>query len=115
MGNDFQKPPGDGTGRLLPVWIDQIQAQEYQIYEHFLTKKELELEKERIHQKKRENFVQKGVQILENSVRILAEDSGWIVQGEFLLEEQIGTGKAIVPEEIEQSKESEAEGEQTAE
>jgi len=99
----------------LPVWIDQIQAREYQIYEHFLTKKELELEKERIHQKKRENFVQKGVQILENSVRILAEDSGWIVQGEFLLEEQIGTGKAIVPEEIEQSKESEAEGEQTAE
>ena len=40
-----------------------------------------------------ENLHQKGVQILQNSVKICKEDSGWIIQGDFLLEEQIGIGK----------------------
>ncbi len=84
----------------LPLWVDRIRAREYQVYEHFLTKKELEQRKETIHQKKMENLKQKGVQILENSVRILEEDSGWIVQGEFLLEEKIGIGSLVVPEPV---------------
>ena len=54
---------------------------------------ETTLEKDKIHQKKMENLHQKGVQILQNSVKICKEDSGWIIQGDFLLEEQIGIGK----------------------
>ncbi|MCI9105959.1 MAG: sporulation protein YqfD [Lachnospiraceae bacterium] len=77
----------------LPIWVDQILAKEYQTSEHFLTEEELNLEKDKIHQKKMENLHQKGVQILQNSVKICKEDSGWIIQGDFLLEEQIGIGK----------------------
>ncbi len=77
----------------LPVWVDQILAKEYQTCEHFLTEEELNIEKDKIHQKKIENLSQKGVQILQNSVKICKEDSGWIIQGDFLLEERIGTGK----------------------
>ena len=79
----------------LPVWVDHIQAREYQIYEHFLTKEELEGEKNAIHQKRIENFTEKGVQILENSVKISNKDSGWEVWGSFLLEEKIGVGRKL--------------------
>ncbi len=80
---------------FLPVWVDQILAQEYQTYERFQTKEDLEREKKKIHQKKMENLAEKGVQILENSVKILRGDSCWEVQGEFLLERQIGVGREI--------------------
>ena len=93
----------------LPVWIDQIQAREYQISEHFLTKAELEAQKNKIHQKKMENLTEKGVQILENSVKIGKEASDWVIRGEFVLEERIGAGRETVSENIIE------EGEQTAE
>lgn len=84
----------------LPLWVDRISAREYQVYEHFLTKEELEQKSNEIHQKKMENLKQKGVQILENSVKILEEDSGWTVRGEFLLEEKIGIGSPFAAESV---------------
>lgn len=93
----------------LPLWIDRIQAREYQLSEHFLTNTELEVEKNKIHQKKMENLTEKGVQILENSVKIEKEASDWVIRGEFILEERIGAGREIVAENILE------EGEQSAE
>ena len=78
--------------------MDRIQAKEYQTYEYFLTNDQLEQEKQRIHQKKIENLTEKGVQILENSVKIVKEGSGWQIRGEFLIEEPIGIGRELVPE-----------------
>ncbi len=79
----------------LPVWVDQIQAQEYQTYERCLTKEDREIRKNIIHQQKIENLSEKGVHIIENSVKILKEGSGWVVQGDFLLEEPVGIGQEI--------------------
>lgn len=92
----------------LPAWVDIVKAKEYQIYEHFLTEEELETEKEVIHQKKIEKLTEKGVQILENNVKIVKKESGWEIQGEFLLEEKIGIGREIdrqIPEDMEEDKE----------
>ena len=66
-----------------------------------MTKKELEQRKETIHQKKMENLKQKGVQILENSVKIRNKDSGWEIWGSFLLEEKIGVGRELEQAEAE--------------
>lgn len=85
----------------LPIWVDQIQAREYQIYEHFLTNEELENKKNAIHQKRIENFMEKGVQILENSVKIRNKDSGWEIWGSFLLEEKIGVRRELEQAEAE--------------
>jgi similar to stage IV sporulation protein len=85
----------------LPVWMDQIWAREYQTYEYFLTNDQLEQEKQRIHQKKIGDLTEKGVQILENSVKIVKEGSGWQIQGTFLVEELIEAGKEITPELLE--------------
>ncbi len=86
----------------LPVWMDFIQAKEYQISEHFLTKEELEAEKNAIHQKMIESLAKKGVQIRENSVKIGKKDSGWEIQGGFLLEEKIGVERALKQAEAEE-------------
>ena len=56
-----------------------------------------------------ENLTEKGVQILENSVKIGKEASDWVIRGEFVLEERIGAGRETVSENIIE------EGEQTAE
>lgn len=79
----------------LPLWIDHIVGKEYIYYERFLTKGELETQKEEINQAQMQNLEEKGVQIIENNVRILDKSSAWQVQGELLVEDSIGTGQII--------------------
>lgn len=81
---------------FLPVWIDHIVGTEYEYYERFLTKGELETAKNKIHDSKIENLKQKGVQIIQNNVKILDKSSAWVIQGEFLVEDSIGTGQNII-------------------
>lgn len=81
----------------LPVWVDKITAQEYQAYERCLTNEEITREKDKINQQKIENFEEKGVQIIENNVKILNKTSGLEFQYEYVLEEQIGVGQNINP------------------
>lgn len=81
----------------LPVWVDKITAQEYQAYERCLTNEEITWEKDKINQQKIENFEEKGVQIIENNVKILNKTSGLEFQYEYVLEEQIGVGQNINP------------------
>ncbi len=66
-----------------------------------MTNEELENKKNAIHQKRIENFMEKGVQILENSVKIRNKDSGWEIWGSFLLEEKIGVGRELEQAEAE--------------
>lgn len=80
---------------FLPIWVDRITGREYEITDHLRTKEELETEKNRIHALKMENLQEKGVQIIENNVKILKKRSNWEVQGQFVVEDLIGTGQNI--------------------
>lgn len=88
----------------LPVWLSRITAAEYSLYERTYTKTELEALKNAVHELKTRNLLKKGVEIIYNSVKIEDIGSGWQVQGEFLLREQIGTGQTI---DLDQTEETE--------
>lgn len=79
----------------LPVWVDEIEAREYQTCERLLTKEELDGIQQAVHRRKQENLQEKDVQILENSVRIINKGTDWEIQGRFLAEEKIGAGRAL--------------------
>lgn len=79
----------------LPVWVDRVTARQYGNYDRFRTQTELETIKNQINDGKIQNLMEKGVQIIENNVKILDKGSGWEVQGDFILEEPLGTGQDI--------------------
>lgn len=81
---------------FLPVWIDRIVGREYGLYERFLTKGELEAIKNEINDAKIQNLEQKGVQIIENNVKILDKSSVWVIQGDLVIEDSIGAGQDII-------------------
>lgn len=81
---------------FLPVWIDHIVGREYELYERFLTNGELETIKNEINDAKIQNLEQKGVQIIENNVKIIDKSSAWIIQGNFIVEDSIGIGQNII-------------------
>lgn len=81
---------------FLPVWIDHIVGREYELYERFLTKGELEAIKNEINDAKIQNLEQKGVQIIENNVKILDKSSVWVIQGDLVIEDSIGAGQDII-------------------
>lgn len=79
----------------LPVWVDAITARQYDNYDRSRTESELETIKNQINDSKIQNLMEKGVQIIENNVKILDKSSGWEIQGDFILEEPIGTGQEL--------------------
>lgn len=79
----------------LPIWIDRITARQYDNYERSRSQSELEILKNQINDAKIQNLMEKGVQIIENNVKILDKHSGLEIQGSFVLEEPIGTGREI--------------------
>lgn len=79
----------------FPVWISRIEKKEYEIYEQYLTEEELLARKDNIHQGKMKNFLEKGVPILENNVKIQDKGSCYEIRGEFVLEQKIGTWQRI--------------------
>lgn len=81
---------------FLPVWIDHIVGREYELYDRFLTNGELEAIKNEINDAKIQNLEQKGVQIIENNVKILDKSSAWVIQGDFVVEDSIGAGQDII-------------------
>ncbi|MGL5434134.1 MAG: sporulation protein YqfD [Lachnospiraceae bacterium] len=90
----------------LPVWLEQITATEYTLYERSYTKNELQSEKNKIHEQKMLNLLEKGVQIIHNSVKIVDNGTGWQVQGEFLIQERIGIGQSINQNQTEETEQS---------
>jgi len=87
----------------LPVWLEHITATEYTVYERSRTKDELQAEKNMIHEQKMIHLLEKGVQIIHNSVKIVDVGNCFQVQGEFLLRERIGTGQSITINQTEET------------
>ena len=44
---------------------------------------------------KMEILKEKDIQMIENRVKMVKKDSQWEIQGDFVLEEKIGTGSAV--------------------
>ncbi len=84
---------------FLPVWIDRITASEYQLVEEYLTTEQLNREIDEINQQIMENFIEKGVQIIGNDVKIVGSDSDYVVRYDYRLEEPIGVGSDMETEE----------------
>lgn len=79
----------------LPIWYEPILAKEYSCYERKWKQQELEEQIFLINQKKIDHLQKKGVQIIENNVRILDKCSYWEIDGSFVLEEPIGIQQTI--------------------
>ena len=84
----------------LPVSLEWICGEEYDSQWRSYTKKEQKtlalMEENRI----LKNFREKGVQIIENSVKIQKNGNHCIIEGTVICEEQIGVPEPAVPEEM---------------
>lgn len=87
----------------LPIYLGKIKGKEYITYEGAYTKQELERLAETVHNTYKKKLLEKGVQILENNVKILDNESECRVEGQFTANEEIGQIQRI--EEPEESKE----------
>ena len=79
----------------LPAYLGKITAKEYVAYERFYTEEEKKQQAEKIHQAYMKNLMEKGVQIIENNVKILDNESNCTVEGNFITEEAICQKQSI--------------------
>ena len=80
---------------FLPVWTEMITAREYENVERKRTKTELNTLTKAVHERKLQKLTEKGVQIIENDVKILDNSNGWIICGSMTVEEEAGTGQKL--------------------
>ena len=80
---------------FLPVWTEAITAREYEKVERKRTKTELNDLTKAVHERKLQKLTEKGVQIIENDVKILDNSNGWIICGSMTVEEEAGTGPKL--------------------
>ena len=80
---------------FLPVWTEAITAREYENVERKRTKTELNDLTKAVHERKLQKLTEKGVQIIENDVKILDNSNGWIICGSMTVEEEAGTGQKL--------------------
>ena len=80
---------------FLPVWTEAITASEYEKVERKRTKTELNDLTKAVHERKLQKLTEKGVQIIENDVKILDNSNGWIICGSMTVEEEAGTGQKL--------------------
>ena len=80
---------------FLPVWTEAITAREYEKVERKRTKTELNDLTKAVHERKLQKLTEKGVQIIENDVKILDNSNGWIICGSMTVEEETGTGQKL--------------------
>ena len=80
---------------FLPVWTETITAREYETVERKRTKTELNALTKAVHERKLQKLTEKGVQIIENDVKILDNSNGWIICGSMTVEEEAGTGQKL--------------------
>lgn len=79
----------------LPVYLGKISGNEYITYERFYTEDEKKQAALVIQQKFKKNLIEKGVQIIENNVKIYENESNCIVEGHLETEEAIGRTQAV--------------------
>ena len=80
---------------FLPVWTETITAREYETVERKRTKTELNALTKAVHERKLQKLTEKGVQIIENDVKILDNSTGWTICGSITVEENAGTGQKL--------------------
>ena len=80
---------------FLPVWTEAITAREYEKVERKRTKTELNDHTKAVDERKLQKLTEKGVQIIENDVKILDNSNGWIICGSMTVEEEAGTGQKL--------------------
>ncbi len=80
----------------LPVWVDRLEARQYEIYERCMTPTELETKKRQFQGQMEKKFMEKGVVIIENDVKILDKSGSYELVGRFGLEEPIAVGRKIM-------------------
>ncbi len=80
---------------FLPVWTEAITAREYEKVERKRTKTELNDLTKAVHERKLRKLTEKGVQIIENDVKILDNSNGWTICGSMTVEEEAGTGQKL--------------------
>ena len=87
----------------LPFYLDRISGKECIVYDKNYTAEEKTQVAERIHNQLIEKIMEKGVPIIENSVKILDNSLSFRVQSHMILEEEISAGMNIsMQEELEQ-------------
>lgn len=79
----------------LPIYVGRISGEAYVSYERPYTDQEKELVSEKLRQDQIKNLMEKGVQIIENNVKIQEYDDSWKVEGIIVAEEQIGVKRYI--------------------
>ncbi len=79
----------------LPVYMGRIRGEAYVSYERPYTDQEKEQLSEKVRQDQIENLMEKGVQIIENNVKIQEYGVSWKVEGTIVAEEQIGVKRYI--------------------
>ena len=80
---------------FLPIWTEAFTAREYEKVERKRTKTELNDLTKAVHERKLQKLTEKGVQIIENDVKILDNSNGWIICGSMTVEEEAGTGQKL--------------------
>ncbi len=80
---------------FLPIWTEAITAREYEKVERKRTKTELNDLTKAVHERKLQKLTEKGVQIIENDVKILDNSNGWIICGSMTVEEEAGTEQKL--------------------
>lgn len=80
---------------FLPVWTEAITAREYEKVERKRTKTELNDLTKAVHEGKLQKLTEKGVQIIENDVKILDNSTGWTICGSMIVEESAGIGQKL--------------------
>lgn len=83
----------------LPVWWGRIRSRECVSYERYYTEEELNAKAQAIHQNFLRNLEEKGVQIIENNVKIRIDETLCHVEGSYRAQGPIGVAQTIREEE----------------
>ena len=93
----------------LPIYLGDITAKEYISYERPYTEEEKNQAAETINENLKKNLLEKGVQILENHVKILDNESLCQIAIDIVAEEPVGERTSVeipINQEQEETKES---------
>ena len=93
----------------LPVYLGDITAKEYISYERPYTEEEKNQAAETINENLKKNLLEKGVQILENHVKILDNESLCQIAIDLVAEEAVGQSRGVeipITQEQEETEES---------
>ncbi len=91
----------------LPFYVEKITGEGFVMYERPYRQEEKEEEARKLQEYYQKNLMEKGVQIIENNVKIQEDGALWKVEGSVIGEEQIGTERYITEfEETEETKET---------